>query len=557
MGVHWSPMSGLAGRYLVGRYLLVDPIASGGMGSVWRVWDAQQRRYVAAKLLRPADAGSLLRFVREQSLRVVHPHVVAPLGWAAEDEHVLLTMDLVDGGSVAHLLGDYGALPLSYTAVLIDQLLDALTAVHAHGIVHRDVKPSNLLLDRTGRDLPVLRLADFGIAAVVGEPRLTRSDLTIGTPGFVAPECFEGADPDPRQDLYSAGMLALMLLAGGQQADVPREDLPEPVNAFLDAMSAALPADRPESAAAAREQWLAVIERANVAPVDPGSPDAIEVFEHVGPLPEGFGPDGPVAGRSSVPAGQVSIDETSTAEIPAPSSASSDPPAPTVPEAATPAEPADARRRMLTRLGRPAAVTAGAVALAVAVGVPLALSAGHGETQAETQSEAAPATSSTTTTAATHAGSSTTTAPTTSALPVAATPPQRPAQNPTGAAPPPVERTVLPIDDSFAISTTDKCGGADYVDHGQGAPGAANLDSVVVHDYCADGHGVKAWVKLDGTPLSSRYNGDGQNAAPVTWNPFTTLNAGQKITLSVCLVDGSTHNPPAKCVERTVALADG
>jgi eukaryotic-like serine/threonine-protein kinase len=73
------PQNG-AVAYLVGRYVLVDPIAEGGMGSVWRVWDTQQHRYVAAKLLRPADAGSLLRFVREQSLRVVHPNVSAPTG---------------------------------------------------------------------------------------------------------------------------------------------------------------------------------------------------------------------------------------------------------------------------------------------------------------------------------------------------------------------------------------------------------------------------------------------------------------------------------------------
>lgn len=114
--------------YLIGRYLLVDPIAEGGMGSVWRAWDAQRREYVAAKLLRPADAGSLLRFVREQSLRVGHPHVVAPNGWAAQDDQVLLTMDLVRGGSVSDLLRDHGTLPVPYAAALVDQLLQALTA---------------------------------------------------------------------------------------------------------------------------------------------------------------------------------------------------------------------------------------------------------------------------------------------------------------------------------------------------------------------------------------------------------------------------------------------
>src|SRR6266487_1032935 len=90
--------------YFVGRYALADPIAEGGTGRVWRAWDAQRREYVAAKLLRRADAGPLLRLVGGQSLRVEHPHVAAPTGWAAEDDQVLLTMDLVRGGSLADLL---------------------------------------------------------------------------------------------------------------------------------------------------------------------------------------------------------------------------------------------------------------------------------------------------------------------------------------------------------------------------------------------------------------------------------------------------------------------
>lgn len=294
-------------RRLVGRYQLIDPIADGGMGSVWRVWDAELGGYVAAKLLRPADAGSLLRFVREQSLRVAHPHVVAPTGWAAEDDQVLLTMDLVRGGSAARLLGDYGPLYLSYVAVLMDQLFDALGAVHARGVVHRDVKPSNLLLEPTGRGRPVLRLADFGIAAVVGEPRLTQPDLMVGSPGYTAPECGRGAAPDVRQDLYSAGVVAVELLTGETATESLPEDLPQPVREVLRALLSRAPGDRPETAAVAGQLWHAAVERAGVPPIDPDRPDAIEVFEHVGPLPEGFGPSGPIAAgglpefRASVP----------------------------------------------------------------------------------------------------------------------------------------------------------------------------------------------------------------------------------------------------------------
>ncbi|NED81010.1 serine/threonine protein kinase, partial [Streptomyces sp. SID11233] len=93
-----------------GRYVLADPIGRGGAGAVWRAWDRRRRRYVAAKVLHRRDAHTLLRFVREQALRIDHPHVLAPRSWAADDEQVLFTMDLARGGSVERLVGDYGPL---------------------------------------------------------------------------------------------------------------------------------------------------------------------------------------------------------------------------------------------------------------------------------------------------------------------------------------------------------------------------------------------------------------------------------------------------------------
>ena len=101
-------------------------------------------------MLRRRDAGDLLRFVREQSVRLSHPHVLTPYSWAAEDSHVAIASDLVDGGSLATLLGDYGALDEKTVAVLLDQLLAALDAVHGAGLVHRDVKPANVLLRASG-----------------------------------------------------------------------------------------------------------------------------------------------------------------------------------------------------------------------------------------------------------------------------------------------------------------------------------------------------------------------------------------------------------------------
>ncbi|GAA3892881.1 hypothetical protein GCM10022243_67300 [Saccharothrix violaceirubra] len=283
----------------MGRYLLVDPLGEGGAGSVWRVWDLRSRRYLAVKLLRAADAAALLRFVREQSLRVDHPHVVAPSGWAAEEDEVLLTMDLVGGGDVERLLGDFGKLPLTFAAALVDQLLDALTVVHGHGIVHRDIKPANLLLEPTGTGRPFLRLADFGIAAVIGEPRLTDDRIAVGTRGYIAPECVLGALPDVRQDLYAVGVLTCRLLTGQPPSTEAFDDLPQSLRPLVSALCAESPDDRPASASAARKDWLAAMDLAGSEPLDPADPHPVEVFEHLDPLPPGYGPDGPVTVAAS------------------------------------------------------------------------------------------------------------------------------------------------------------------------------------------------------------------------------------------------------------------
>ena len=278
-----------------GRYRLIDLIGTGGMGSVWRAWDLRRSAYVAAKVLGQHDAGTLLRFVREQSVRIQHPHVVAPHGWAADDDKVVFAMDLVRGGSVATLLGDHGPLPPSYVAVLLDQLLHALSAVHAAGVVHRDLKPANLLLDATGTGLPHLRLSDFGVAGLIDEPRMTRNSTILGTPGYLAPEQLSGADPDPRQDLYAVGAVAHELLTGDRPT--PTGSLPPadgPLAAFIQTCTATNPSDRPATAQSAAR----LLSESGALP-SPGSlpwtnlPDAPEVFDQLPPLPPTWTPTGP------------------------------------------------------------------------------------------------------------------------------------------------------------------------------------------------------------------------------------------------------------------------
>ncbi|MGW1722577.1 serine/threonine-protein kinase [Streptomyces sp. NPDC002306] len=291
------------GEVFAGRYELVDPIGRGGVGAVWRAWDHRRRRYVAAKVLQQSDAHSLLRFVREQALRIDHPHVLAPASWAADDDKVLFTMDLVAGGSLAHLIGDYGPLPPAFVCTLLDQLLAGLSAVHTEGVVHRDIKPANILLEATGTGRPRLRLSDFGIAMRLGEPRLTETNLVVGTPGYLAPEQMMGAEPDFAADLFAVGLVALYLLEGAKpdakalvqffaEHGTPGapKGIPEPLWQVVATLLQPDPLARFRTATGARKALAAAAELLS----EPGPDDElIEIFDQLGPLPPGFGPAGP------------------------------------------------------------------------------------------------------------------------------------------------------------------------------------------------------------------------------------------------------------------------
>ncbi|MFH8657644.1 protein kinase domain-containing protein [Streptomyces afghaniensis] len=302
------------GEVFAGRYELVDPIGRGGVGAVWRAWDHRRRRYVAAKVLLQSDAHSLLRFVREQALRIDHPHVLAPTSWAADDDKVLFTMDLVAGGSLVHLIGDYGPLPPAFVCTLLDQLLAGLAAVHAEGVVHRDVKPANILLEATGTGRPRLRLSDFGIAMRLGEPRLTETNLVVGTPGYLAPEQMMGAEPDFPADLFAAGLVALYLLEGAKpdskaliqyfaEHGTPGapKGIPEPLWQVVATLLQPDPQARFRTATGARKALAAAAE---LLP-EPGPDDElIEIFDQIGPLPPGFAPNGPLERARSPRPGQ-------------------------------------------------------------------------------------------------------------------------------------------------------------------------------------------------------------------------------------------------------------
>lgn len=262
-----------AHRTIAGRWLLLDQIGAGATASVWRARDLQTGDLVAAKVLGAHTGALMARFWREQEIRLRHPHLVTATGWAAEEDVVLLTTDLASGGSVQSLLADHGALPETVVALILEQTLRALGVVHAAGLVHRDVKPGNLLLDVVEDGSIHVRLGDFGVALDPSAPRLTVAG-PVGTAGYLPPEASH--EPDARHDLYAVGVLGTHLLTGRR----PRPDLPRPptrLRPLLDALTDPDPSRRPASA----EQALALLEALAVEP-----PEGRWVADRLGPAPD-------------------------------------------------------------------------------------------------------------------------------------------------------------------------------------------------------------------------------------------------------------------------------
>lgn len=293
---------------VAGRFALVDLVATGGSGAVWRARDLRLDQVCAAKVLRQRDSGDLLRFVREKGVQLDHPHVLTPYSWAAEDAHVVIASRLVSGGTLGALLDTQGPLAPATAADLLDQLLDALEHVHAAGWVHRDVTVANLLLEPTGAGWPELSLADFGIAVHPAQARLTEVGAVLGTPGYLAPEVLDGAAPAPARDLYAAGVVGLRLLG------TDREDLPaaghDRLSDTLRALTAPDPRRRSATASAARD--LLAHHRPSAAPSSStGAPlRIVDVMPPLGegPVPVGGTLDAPVL-PGSPPATRV-LDDT-------------------------------------------------------------------------------------------------------------------------------------------------------------------------------------------------------------------------------------------------------
>lgn len=199
-----------AGLLLAGRYRLGEAIGRGGMGKVWRAHDEVLHRVVAVKELTAgrfvAEADRLVLHARTQkearaAARITHPGVVTVHDVLEHDDRPWIVMQYVDGPSLADAAKEAGTIEAREAARIGLHVLGALRAAHAAGVLHRDVKPGNVLLARDGRVL----LTDFGIAAIEGDSTITRTGELVGSIDYLAPERVRGGDPGPASDLWSLG----------------------------------------------------------------------------------------------------------------------------------------------------------------------------------------------------------------------------------------------------------------------------------------------------------------------------------------------------------------
>ena len=253
---------------LAGRYRLEEIVGRGGMADVYRAVDVLLDRPVAIKLLRAVGSDELERDRAEVRLLagLSHPGLVCLYDAGTDDNGcAFLVLEYVDGGTLASRLRSQGTFELTTVARLGADMADALSHVHAQGVVHRDVKPGNVLLDRSGRP----RLADFGIARLVDATRMTATGLTVGTAAYLAPEQVAGESVTSAADVYSLGLVLIECITGGpvyeggsiesalarlHRQPVLPDELPSDWTALLEQMTDRDPTTRPTTAEAA--VWL-------------------------------------------------------------------------------------------------------------------------------------------------------------------------------------------------------------------------------------------------------------------------------------------------------------
>ncbi|MFF3674251.1 serine/threonine-protein kinase [Streptomyces sp. NPDC002120] len=297
-------------RVVSGRYRLLEPIGRGGMGIVWRARDEVLARDVAVKEVRapagldPAELQRMYRRLEREAwaaARVSHRGVVTVYDVASEDGRPWIVMELVRGLSLADVLEAEGPMTPQRAAHIGEQVLAALRSAHDAGVLHRDVKPGNVLIANDGRVV----LSDFGIASLEGSSAITMTGEVVGSPEFLAPERALGRDPGPESDLWSLGVMLYAAVEGVTpfrqatpldtlravvDAELPPPRRAGPLEPVLEGLLRKDPAERLPAAEAAR--MLRVVGaggavRASGGPVS--GPDSPTAVAHHGHEPRGGG----------------------------------------------------------------------------------------------------------------------------------------------------------------------------------------------------------------------------------------------------------------------------
>ncbi|MFD8556218.1 serine/threonine-protein kinase [Streptosporangium canum] len=334
---------------LAGRYRALGRLGAGGMGVVWRAQDELLHREVAIKEVKldPSLPEAQRTEMRERTLREAraaarlgHPSIVAVHDVVAQDGRPWIVMDLIRGRSLAQVIRQDGPLPAERAAAIGLAVLDALTLAHSRGIMHRDVKPANIMLAHDGGVL----LTDFGIATLEGDVQLTSPDALVGSPGYMAPERLRGTGDGPAADLWSLGATLYTAVEGQSpfQRGVPvatlgavlTEETPFPSRAgalapVLLAMLVKDPRDRP-GAAVLRTALHRVAQGLPAGPLSPQASQSPQAPAREAPAPPGPRRTGWLvgAGLAVVAAGvaaAVLVTTSGASETPTASPTASDP----------------------------------------------------------------------------------------------------------------------------------------------------------------------------------------------------------------------------------------